>query len=60
MDIRKKVLDKLKNTDIFFESENLVALQEVINNCIDLLEKSIKVDDERASQYMDTLLKDLK
>lgn len=60
MDVRKQVLDKLKNTDVFIESENIIALQSVIDNCIVLLEKSIKEDDERASQYIDGLLKDLK
>ena len=60
MDVRKQVLDKLKNTDVFIENENLIALQSVIDNCIGLLEKSIKEDEERASQYMNGLLKDLK
>lgn len=59
MDIRKQVLDKLKNTDVFIESENIIALQMVINECIGMLEKSIKEED-RASIYMDKLLKELK
>lgn len=60
MDVRKQVLDKLKNTDVFIESENIIALQSVIENCIVLLEKSIKEDEDIASQYMNKLLKDLK
>ena len=34
MDVRKQVLDKLKNTDVFIENENVIALQSVIDNCI--------------------------
>lgn len=60
MDTRKEVLRQLKRTEFYFENENVTAVKSIIDNCITMLERNIKADDERASKYIDDLIKDLK
>lgn len=60
MNTKKEVLRQLKRTEIYFEKENIEAIKSIVDNCITILEKSIKSNDERASEYIDELIKDLK
>jgi hypothetical protein len=60
MNTKKEVLRQLKRTELYFETENMEAIKSIIDNCITILEKSIKKEDERASEYIDNLIKDLK
>lgn len=60
MNTKKEVLRQLKRTEIYFEKENIEAIKSIVDNCITILERSIKANDERASEYIDELIKDLK
>lgn len=60
MNIKKEVLEQLKRTEFYFENENVTAVKSIVDNCITMLERSIKAEDERASEYIDDLIKDLK
>lgn len=60
MNTKKEVLRQLKRTELYFEKENMEAIKSIIDNCITILEKGIKKEDERASEYIDNLIKDLK
>lgn len=60
MNTKKEVLRQLKRTELYFEKENMEAIKSIVDNCITILEKSIKKEDERASEYIDDLIKDLK
>ena len=65
MNIEKAILTELKRCDIYYNEENLqdeniIAIKNIIDNCKKVLEKNIKEEEERASKYMDKLLKELK
>lgn len=60
MNTKKEVLRQLKRTELYFETENMEAIKSIIDNCITILEKSIKKEDKRVSEYIDNLIKDLK
>lgn len=60
MNIKKEVLEKLKRTHLHFENENIIAVESIVDNCITILERSIKKEEERASEYMEDLIKNLK
>nr|DAO95574.1 MAG TPA: hypothetical protein [Caudoviricetes sp.] len=60
MNTKKEVLRQLKRTELYFEKENMEAIKSIVDNCITILEKSIKKEDERTSEYIDDLIKDLK
>lgn len=60
MNTKKEVLRQLKRTEFYFEKENMEAIKSIVDNCITILEKSIKKEDERTSEYIDDLIKDLK
>lgn len=60
MNTKKEVLRQLKRTELYFEKENMEAIKSIVDNCITILEKSIKKEDERASEYIDNLIRDLK
>lgn len=60
MNTKKEVLRQLKRTELYFEKENMEAIKSIVDNCITILEKSIKKEDERASEYIDDLIRDLK
>ena len=59
MDVKKEVLGQLKRTNFYFDNENITALKSIVDNCITILEKSIKEENERASKYIDELIRDL-
>ncbi len=60
MNTKKEVLRQLKRTELYFEMEDMEAIKSIVDNCITILEKSIKKEDERTSEYIDDLIKDLK
>lgn len=60
MNIKKEVLEQLKRTNVYFESENILAVKNIVDNCITILERSIKTEDEKASEYIDDLIRNLK
>lgn len=65
MNIRKHVLNELKRCEFYYETgydndSNITAVKNIVNYCIKLLESNINEEEERASKYMDKLLKDLK
>ena len=60
MNIKKEVLEQLKRTNVYFESENILAVKNIVDNCITILERSINTEDEKASEYIDDLIRNLK
>lgn len=60
MNVKKEVLLKLKRTETYFDKENLLAIKSIIENCITVLERSINTENEKVSEYVDDLIKELK
>lgn len=60
MNTKKEVLEKLKRAKRYLEDENTIGATSIVNDCVDILELSIKREDERVNEYMDNLIKELK